>query len=232
MNHVLVVEDEEPISNIISFSLKREGYQVDVAFDGNEAVHLCRSLKPNLVLLDLMLPERDGFEVCRDIRTFSTVPIIMLTARDSEVDKVVGLELGADDYVTKPFSMRELLARVKANLRRFEKIEANLEDVSTKRQVSQIGDIVIDESQYVVTKRGEVLPLTHREFELISFLSTRPGMVYTRDQLLLEVWGADYDGDARTVDVMIRRLREKLEDDPANPVYVLTKRGVGYFVRR
>ncbi|MCF8565678.1 response regulator YycF [Alicyclobacillus tolerans] len=230
MTTILVVEDEEPIANILKFTFEREGYTVVTAFDGLEAIEAARRNSPNLILLDVMLPEKDGFEVCREIRTFSTVPIIMLTARDSEVDKVLGLELGADDYVTKPFSTRELLARVKANLRRlWLEDEPKAEDPKSK---IVLGDIVIDFVQYEVLRRSEPIPLTHREFELLAFLASRPGVVFTREQLLEEVWGYDYAGDERTVDVAVRRLREKLEDDPSNPDYVLTKRGVGYFVRR
>lgn len=226
MPAILVVDDEEPIANILQFALEREGYEVRVAYDGEEAIKSARSFPPDLVLLDIMLPEKDGFEVCREIRTFSTVPIIMLTARESEVDKVLGLELGADDYVTKPFSTRELLARVKANLRRL-----SLERDDDRQRLT-VGDVVIDLAHYEVTKRGHVVPLTHREFQLFAVLATRPGVVYTREGLLQEVWGIDYEGDERTVDVTVRRLREKIEDDPANPVHVLTKRGVGYFVGR
>lgn len=226
MPAILVVDDEEPIANILQFALKREGYDVRVAYDGEEAVKSARVYPPDLVLLDVMLPEKDGFEVCREIRTFSTVPIIMLTARESEVDKVLGLELGADDYVTKPFSTRELVARVKANLRRL-----SLERDDDRQRLT-VADVVIDIGHYEVTKRGQVIPLTHREFQLLAFLATRPGIVYTREGLLQEVWGIDYEGDERTVDVTVRRLREKIEDDPGNPVHVLTKRGVGYFVGR
>ncbi|WDL99172.1 response regulator [Alicyclobacillus sp. ALC3] len=226
MPAILVVDDEEPIANILQFALQRGGYEVRVAYDGEEAIRSARNFPPDLVLLDIMLPEKDGFEVCREIRTFSTVPIIMLTARESEVDKVLGLELGADDYVTKPFSTRELLARVKANLRRL-----SLERDDDRQRLA-VGDVVIDLAHYEVTKRGQVVPLTHREFQLLAVLATRPGVVYTREGLLQEVWGIDYEGDERTVDVTVRRLREKIEDDPANPVHVLTKRGVGYFVGR
>lgn len=230
MASILVVDDEEPIANILKFSLEREGYTVHLAFDGTEAIRATRSFSPDLVLLDVMLPEKDGFEVCREIRSFSAVPVIMLTARESEIDKVLGLELGADDYVTKPFSTRELLARVKANLRRLALEREQAEENGRERLI--VGEVVIDLSHYEVQKRGEVVPLTHREFELLAFLASRPGMVYTREALLLEVWGTDYSGDDRTVDVTVRRLREKLEDDPGNPQYVLTKRGVGYFVGR
>jgi two-component system, OmpR family, response regulator VicR len=229
MQRILVVEDEEPIAEILKFSLEREGYSVALAFDGIEAIQKTHTFHPDLILLDVMLPEKDGFEVCKEVRSFSDVPIIMITARDSEIDKVLGLELGADDYVTKPFSTRELLARIKANLRRHS-LESVAKTDSTSRIV--LGDLVIDLARYEVTKRSSVIPLTHREFELLSFLAARPGIVYSREQLLLDVWGADYEGDSRAVDVTIRRLREKIEDDPANPVYVLTKRGVGYYARR
>lgn len=232
MLHILVVEDEEPIANILKFSLEREGYKVDVAMDGLEAIRLTRRSEPNLVLLDVMLPEKDGLEVCREIRTFSTVPIIMLTARNSEVDKVLGLELGADDYVTKPFSTRELLARIKANLRRTLIEDEPKSPTANERERLMVGDIIVDFNNYSVSKRSTNIPLTHREFELLAFLVARSGVVFSREQLLSQVWGNDYDGDERTVDVTVRRLREKLEDDPSDPNYVLTKRGVGYFVRR
>ena len=228
---ILVVEDEEPIAKILQFTLEREGYTVQVAGDGEAALRLIKRSEPHLILLDIMLPKLDGFEVCREVRASSTVPIIMLTARNAEVDKVLGLELGADDYVTKPFSTRELLARVKANLRRMVHDE---EDRSSNRGRDRIvlDDLVIDFNFYAVTKSGENIPLTHREFELLAFLATRPGMVFTRDELLVQVWGNQYAGDDRTVDVTVRRLREKLEADPSNPKYVLTRRGVGYYARR
>ncbi|MCL6626922.1 MAG: response regulator transcription factor [Alicyclobacillus shizuokensis] len=223
---VLVVEDEEPIANILKFSLEREGHEVMVSYDGVDAVEKARLHNPDLMLLDLMLPEKDGFEVCKEVRQFSMVPIIMLTARDSELDKVVGLEIGADDYVTKPFSTRELLARVKANLRRHWH-----QGAQAGEQLS-LGDVLIDLEQYQVRRGEELIPLTHREFELLAVLAARPGVVFTRDQLLSEVWGSDYAGDERTVDVTVRRLREKLEQDPSHPEYVLTRRGVGYYARR
>ncbi|GGI95206.1 DNA-binding response regulator [Alicyclobacillus cellulosilyticus] len=231
MADILVVEDEESIAEILKFTLEREGYTVQVAYDGMEAVEAVRRSEPQLILLDVMLPEKDGFEVCKEVRAFSKVPIIMLTARDSEVDKVLGLELGADDYVTKPFSMRELLARVKAHLRRMALDEgASVQDGKRERIVA--GDVVIDLRHYEVTRAGEPVLLTHREFELLAFLAARPGVVYTREELLEQVWGTSYLGDGRTVDVTVRRLREKLEPDPSNPRYVMTKRGVGYFFRR
>ncbi|MBX5435803.1 MAG: response regulator transcription factor [Alicyclobacillaceae bacterium] len=230
MERILVVEDEEPIADILRFALEREGYAVDTVWDGAEALQMVRAHPPDLILLDLMLPEKNGFDVCREIREFSTVPIIILTARESEVDKVLGLELGADDYVTKPFSMRELLARVKANLRR--RALDTRTDAADGGHRLHLRDIVIDLDRYEVTKRDQVVPLTHREFELLAYLASRPGQVFTREDLLSEVWGADYAGDDRTVDVTIRRLREKVEDDPSRPTYVLTKRGVGYYVSR
>jgi two-component system, OmpR family, response regulator VicR len=232
MARILVVEDEEPISNILQYALERDGYQVYAVDNGVDAVRAAREYAPDLILLDVMLPEKDGFEVSREVRSFSAVPIIMLTARESEVDKVLGLELGADDYVTKPFSTRELLARVKANIRRTWMDAVEQEAVEPGSDSLVIGDLVIDQEKYEVSKAGKAIALTHREFQLLSFLATRPGIVYTREQLLSEVWGMDYFGDARTIDVTIRRLREKLETDPSNPEYVLTRRGVGYYVKR
>lgn len=229
MYTVLVVEDEEPIADILKYTLEREGYGVLLAYDGEEAVHIAKSHRPDLLLLDIMLPEKDGFEVCREVRTFSMAPIIMLTARDSEIDKVLGLEIGADDYVTKPFSGRELVARVKANLRRMWQ-DHDAATVTGKKL--EIGDVTIDLALYEVQRAGQNIALTHREFELLATLAAHPGMVFTRDQLLLDVWGTEYEGDLRTVDVTVRRLREKLETDPSQPEYVLTKRGVGYYAAR
>ena len=231
MQHILVVDDEEPITEILRFQLEKAGYQVSVAEDGDQAVRFVEQSSVDLVLLDLMLPKKDGFEVCKEIRQFSTVPIIMLTARDAELDKVLGLELGADDYVTKPFSSRELLARVKANLRRLALPLADLSETERSEQVVS-GDLVIDLQMVQVYRKGEEIPLTHREFELLHYMTKHPGVVYSREQLLQDVWGYDYFGDERTVDVTIRRLREKLEEDPSNPVYILTRRGAGYFFRR
>jgi two-component system response regulator VicR len=227
MRKILVVDDEQPIAEILKFTLEREGYQVDCAFDGKEAVRKALEDDPDLVLLDVMLPELDGFEVCRRIRQQRLMPIIMLTAKDSEVDKVLGLEIGADDYVTKPFSNRELLARVKANLRRY---AADI-PAAPEAQTRRIGALMLNLSSYSVTKQGQPLELTHREFELLAYLSQRPGQVVTREKLLQDVWGYDYFGDIRTVDVTIRRLREKIEDDPSRPEYILTRRGVGYYLQ-
>ena len=230
MNHILVVEDEEPIADILKFQLEKSGYQVSVADDGEKAVAMISQTVFDLVLLDLMLPKKDGFEVCRDVRQYSMVPIIMLTARDAEVDKVLGLELGADDYVTKPFSTRELLARVKANLRRQ---SAALEDADlSKKERLQFDDLVIDTRLIQVIRSEQEILVTHREFELLLYLARHPGVVFSREQLLQDVWGYDYLGDERTVDVTVRRLREKLERDPSNPDFILTRRGAGYYFRR
>lgn len=229
MKRILVVDDEKPISDIISFNLKNEGFEVLTSFDGEDAIATFNEEQPDLVILDLMLPKVDGLEVCRQIRKESAVPIIMLTAKDSEIDKVLGLELGADDYVTKPFSNRELIARVKANLRRNSAI---LSEASEQRSNDiEVGDLVIHQDAYTVTKNGEDVELTHREFELLSYLSQHIGQVMTREHLLETVWGYDYFGDVRTVDVTIRRLREKIEDQPSHPTYILTRRGVGYYLK-
>ena len=219
---ILVVEDEKSISEIITFNLKKEGYTVLTASDGVTGLKLALEKKPELVLLDIMMPGMDGFNVCKKIRQTSEVPIIMLTARSEEVDKVLGLEIGADDYVTKPFSPRELMARVKANLRK-KSVEIIEEDIIKSM------DIVIDLKKYTVTKAKKPVILTSREFDLIAFLAGNKGQVFSREQLLERVWGYEYFGDARTVDVTVRRLRTKLEEVPENPKYVLTKRGVGYY---
>lgn len=224
------MEDEKPISEILKFSLEKEGYQVDTAFDGLEAVQKIKIFTPDLILLDLMLPGKDGFEVCKDARKFTNNPIIMLTAKDSEVDKVLGLEMGADDYVTKPFSTRELIARIKANLRRISTKEQPEQQKQQKQQII-IGDIRIHPPTYVVKKLDMIIDLTHREFELLHYLAKNISLVLTREHLLQAVWGYDYFGDVRTVDVTIRRLREKIEDNPSQPLYITTKRGLGYVLR-
>ncbi|MBR5218120.1 MAG: response regulator transcription factor [Clostridia bacterium] len=224
---ILVVDDERPIVDILRFNLEKEGYKVIEALDGAEGLNLALTKEPDLILLDVMLPRMDGFEVCRKVREKSGVPILMLTAREEEVDKVLGLEMGADDYITKPFGIRELLARVKANLRRTAAAEENVDS-----EIIRIGDLAINQSRYEVEKRGEVIDLTLREFELIKFLAQQRGKIFSRESLLEKVWGYEYYGDVRTVDVTVRRLREKIEDDPGNPVYVLTKRGVGYYVKK
>lgn len=224
MYKILVVEDEKLISDIIKFSLEKEGYQVIRAYDGNEALRLFEEHDPDLVLLDIMLPSKDGFEVCKEIRKVGNKPIIMLTAKDTEIDTVLGLEIGADDYVTKPFSNRELMARIKALLRRYHTDDS----LNTEADI-KVGEIRINEKTYEVHKREELLNLTHREFELLRYFARRKGVVLTREHLLQAVWGYDYFGDERTVDVTIRRLREKVEDDPSNPEYIITKRGLGYY---
>ena len=231
MKKILIVDDEKPISDIIKFNMTKEGYEVVTAFNGREAIELFEAEKPDIIILDLMLPEIDGLEVAKTIRKTSSVPIIMLSAKDSEFDKVIGLELGADDYVTKPFSNRELQARVKALLRRFEILSVDNQEVEAKLQSIQIGDLEILPDAYVAKKYGVELELTHREFELLYHLATHIGQVITREHLLETVWGYDYFGDVRTVDVTIRRLREKIEDTPSRPDYILTRRGVGYYMR-
>jgi Response regulators consisting of a CheY-like receiver domain and a winged-helix DNA-binding domain len=235
---ILVVDDEQPIADILKFNLEKEGYQVICAFDGGEAVRLAFEESPDLILLDLMLPVKDGMDVCREVRTRLQVPIIMLTAKDTEIDKVLGLELGADDYVTKPFGTRELLARIKAHLRRQQKLtgavgtnEAPHGDAGQEKQGLAIFNLFIDTDMYVVYKNGEPLDLTHREYELVYYLARNSGKVMTREHLLQAVWGFEYFGDVRTVDVTIRRLREKIEDDPSRPEYILTRRGLGYMMR-
>ncbi|MDA3129558.1 response regulator YycF [Aliibacillus thermotolerans] len=225
---ILVVDDEQPIADILDFNLKKEGFQVEVAYDGEEALKKVEAFEPDLVLLDIMLPQKDGMEVCREIRKNHDMPIIMLTAKDAEIDKVLGLELGADDYVTKPFSTRELIARVKANLRR---LQVTPEEDTTKQKKIEIGELTIDSDAYLVLKRGEPIDLTHREFELIHYLARHIGQVMTREHLLQAVWGYDYFGDVRTVDVTVRRLREKVEDNPSYPVWIVTRRGVGYYLK-
>ncbi|MBF0935015.1 MULTISPECIES: response regulator YycF [Abiotrophia] len=229
MKKILVVDDEKPISDIISFNLENEGYAIEKAYDGEQALEVFEKSQPDLVILDLMLPKMDGLEVCREIRKQSAVPVIMLTAKDSEIDKVLGLELGADDYVTKPFSNRELIARVKANLRRNLVKEPEPQEVNKNEIV--VGDLVIHQDAYIISKHGEEIELTHREFELLHYLARHIGQVMTREHLLETVWDYDYFGDVRTVDVTIRRLREKIEDIPSHPTYIVTRRGVGYLLK-
>lgn len=226
MAKILVVDDEKPIADILKFNLEKENYQVTCAFDGEEAVRLAFAEEPDLILLDLMLPKKDGMDVCREVRTRLNTPIIMLTAKDTELDKVLGLEMGADDYVTKPFSTREILARIKAHLRRVNK--ANQQQL--QQQGIRFMNLLIDSDMYLVYKDGQALDLTHREFELIHYMVKNNGKVMTREHLLQAVWGFEYLGDVRTVDVTIRRLREKIEDDPSNPKYIITRRGLGYMM--
>lgn len=224
-NLILIVDDEKPIVEILKVNLLKSGYRVMEAYDGEEAVKKAAELKPDLILLDVMLPKMDGFAVCKKIRETSSVPIIMLTAREEEVDKVLGLELGADDYMTKPFSLRELLARVKANLRRTNITTSENEN----NEELTFRDITIVPERYEVTKNGEVIDLTFREFELLKFLATQKGKIFSRESLLNKVWDYEFYGDLRTVDVTVRRLREKIEDNPSEPNYIMTKRGVGYY---
>jgi len=230
MKKILVVDDEKPISDIMKFNLTKEGYEVHVAADGEEALQKVDEVHPSLNLLALMLPKMDGLEVARQVRKNYDMPIIMVTAKDSELDKVLGLELGADDYVTKPFSNRELVARVKANLRRQGAPAAQAVEEETNSDI-EIGDLVIHPDAYMVSKRGDNIELTHREFELLHYLAQHIGQVMTREHLLQTVWGYDYFGDVRTVDVTVRRLREKVEDNPSHPQWLVTRRGVGYYLR-
>jgi two-component system response regulator VicR len=226
---VLIVEDEKSISDIIQFNLKKEGFEVDTAYDGESGLEKALNGKPDLILLDVMLPRIDGFEICKKVRETSAVPILMLTAKEEEVDKVLGLELGADDYITKPFGMRELIARIKANFRRIDLDDSEKDD---PENVRNFGNLSIDMNRYEVRKDGEPLDLTLREFELLQYLTKKENKVFSREQLLSDVWGYEYFGDIRTVDVTVRRLREKLEDDSGNPKYIMTKRGIGYYFRR
>lgn len=230
---VLVVEDEQTILDIVSFNLEKEGFEVLTAMDGDEGMDMALHSNPDLILLDVMLPGIDGFEICKEVRKTSHTPIIMLTAREEEVDKITGLELGADDYITKPFSMKELMARVKANLRRSDFAQIAMDKKTEEEEdVARFGDLVVDNKCMEVRKNGQVLDITLREYELLKFLSAQPGEVFSREQLLKEVWGYDYYGDVRTVDVTVRRLREKIEEDPGSPAYILTKRGVGYYFNK
>lgn len=221
---VLIVEDEKNIVDILSFNLTREGYAVLESYDGKTGLQLATEHDPDLILLDLMLPGMDGFEVCRALRARGVAtPILMLTAREEEADKVLGLEIGADDYITKPFSMRELLARVKANIRR----TAMAAPAARGRMLC--GRIELDPEGYVVYKDGKALELSQREYDIVHYLASNPGKVYSREALMEHVWNYDgYVGDVRAVDVAVRRLREKLEDDPAEPRFIVTRRGLGY----
>lgn len=223
---ILIVDDEKNIANILDFNLRKEGFNTIIANDGETAVDIAYNKNPDLILLDVMLPSLDGFGVCKKVRKELNTPIIMLTARDEEVDKVLGLEFGADDYMTKPFSPRELMARIKANLRRTE-MSDNLQT-----EILKFGNLTINCASYEVKLKNKVVEITLREFELLKFLAQRKGQVFTRECLLEKVWGYEYFGDVRTVDVTVRRIREKIEQDPANPKYIMTKRGVGYYFRK
>lgn len=220
---ILVVEDEQDIATIIDFNLKRSGFDTLMAYDGPTGLKLALENAPDLILLDVMLPGMDGFEICRRVREKSQVPIIMLTAREEESDKILGLELGADDYVTKPFSNRELIARIKANMRRFSAAE-----VPQEKTDAGVG-LSISEEDTTAYKDGKPIDLSVREFDILSYLAAEPGRVVSREELMEKVWGFEYYGDLRAVDVAIRRLREKIEDEPAQPKYIITKRGLGYY---
>ena len=234
---VLIVDDEQAIIDVLVYNLKKEGYETLEATDGITAVNMALEQKPDLMLLDIMLPKLDGLSVCKRVKNYLNIPILMLTAKDAEIDKIVGLELGADDYITKPFSVRELMARVKANLRKNEvsnvKKEAvpQIEEVETKKENSiKVNDLELDLDRFEVKVRGDIIDLTLREFEVLKFLAAQPGQVITRETLLEKVWGYEYYGDIRTVDVTVRRIREKIEKDTSSPKILITKRGVGYYI--
>ncbi|MDF2866188.1 MAG: two component transcriptional regulator, winged helix family [Clostridia bacterium] len=226
---ILIVDDEKSIVEILKFNLEKEGYKTYEAYDADEAIEKAFEVNPDLILLDVMLPKSDGFTVCRRIRQKLSCPIIMLTAREDVVDKIIGLELGADDYMTKPFSIREVIARIKANLRKYVKTVENKVD-DEKQNGFMIKDMFIDSKNYLATINGKIIDLTTKEFDLLKLLSSSPNEVFTREQILKTIWGYDYYGDARTVDVTVRRLREKIENNTAAPKYLLTKRGMGYYV--
>lgn len=226
---VLVVDDELTLQETIAFQLTRQGYEVVVSSDGEDALEKARAHHPDLIILDIMLPKLDGFEVCRILRQEMNTPILMLTARDDEIDRVVGLEVGADDYLTKPFSMRELLARVKALLRRVRLIKEEANVVKEQdSEVLHIGGLVIDLNRHEIRRNNEVINLKPKEYELLICLAKHPGRVYSREMLLEQIWGWEYIGNSRTVDVHIRWLREKIEEDPANPRHLITVRSAGY----
>lgn len=227
MSRVLICDDETAIADIIKFNLTREGYEAGTCSNGEECLEILKENEYDLLILDVMMPKLDGFETLRELRKFSYISVIMLTAKDDEVDRVLGLELGADDYVVKPFSMRELIARVRANLRRRE-VEVKVAE-SEEEEIMERGDLEIDLERYLVKKRGKTIELTLREFELLKFLAQNEGKVFSREELLSSVWGYEYFGDIRTVDVTVRRLREKIEDKDKDYRYIVTVRGVGYY---
>ena len=234
---VLVVDDEQSIIDILVYNLEKEGYETLKATDGISAVNIALEEKPDLMLLDIMLPKLDGLSVCKRVKNYLNIPILMLTAKDAEIDKIVGLELGADDYITKPFSVRELMARVKANLRKNEisnipkETTTEVSEVETKNNNTiKVNDLELELDRFEVKVRGEIIDLTLREFEVLKFLASQPGQVVTRETLLEKVWGYEYYGDIRTVDVTVRRIREKIEKDTSSPKILITKRGVGYYI--
>ena len=234
---ILIVDDEQAIIDVLVYNLKKEGYETLEATDGVTAVNMALEQKPDLMLLDIMLPKLDGLSVCKRVKNYLNIPILMLTAKDAEIDKIVGLELGADDYITKPFSVRELKARVKANLRKNEIANIRKEEDNTIEEFNgksenkiKVNDLELDLDRFEVKVRGEIIDLTLREFEVLKFLAGQPGQVVTRETLLEKVWGYEYYGDIRTVDVTVRRIREKIEKDTSAPKILITKRGVGYYI--
>jgi DNA-binding response OmpR family regulator len=228
---ILVVDDEISLQETLAYNLKKQGYDVETTGDGSEALDLARELQPDLIILDVMLPGLDGFEVCRILRREMTTPVLMLTARDDEIDRVVGLEVGADDYLAKPFSMRELIARVKAMLRRVRMVrdEVSAADAAKPQaKIMDFGNLCIDMTRREITVDGEVVAFKPKEYELLTFFAQHQGQVLSREFILERVWGWDFIGDSRTVDVHVRWLREKIEADPANPERIITVRGAGY----
>lgn len=230
---ILIVDDEKTIVDMLVYNLKKEGYNTLEANDGEAAVRIALEEKPDLILLDIMLPKMDGLAVCKRVRQTLKVPILMISAKDEEIDKILGLELGADDYITKPFSVRELVARVKANLRKEELtskiIKEGIED-KQENNIINVGYLSLDLNKFEVKVKGQIIDLTLREFEVLKYLANQPGQVVTRETLLEKVWGYEYYGDIRTVDVTVRRIREKIENDTSNPKILITKRGVGYYI--
>ena len=237
---ILIVDDEKMILNLLAHNLEKEGYNVIEATDGLEAINIAQEKKIDLILLDVMIPKLDGLSVCKRVKNMLNIPILMVTAKDDELDKILGLELGADDYITKPFNIRELLARIKANLRKYDivsnlekeqKSEKSKDENKIKRtNILEVGALTLDLDRFEVMVNNEIVDLTLREFEVLRFLAQEPGQVVTRETLLEKVWGYEYFGDIRTVDVTVRRIREKIENDTSNPKILITKRGVGYYI--